>query len=59
MLFRSITADHHADMLAALDRRDAEGVRAAVEGDLRGLTDYLLQSLPETPSAIRPLRTLT
>ena len=56
---QQITADHHADMLAALDRRDAEGVRAAVEGDLRGLTDYLLQSLPETSSTIRPLRTPT
>jgi DNA-binding GntR family transcriptional regulator len=54
-----LTVDHHRDMLAALDRRDAEAVQQAVADDLRGLTDYLLQSLPATSSVVRPLRPST
>jgi DNA-binding GntR family transcriptional regulator len=42
---RVLTVDHHRDMLDALARRDADGVRRAVAGDLEGLTTYLLQSL--------------
>ena len=51
-----LTVDHHGEMLAALARRDGEGVRRAVAADLRGLTDYLLAVLPSEPSVVRPLR---
>ena len=49
-----LTVTHHDEMIAALERRDPEGVRRAVAGDLRGLTDYLLKSLPAGPSGPRP-----
>jgi DNA-binding GntR family transcriptional regulator len=45
---------HHDEMIAALERRDPEGVRQAIAGDLRGLTDYLLKVLPEVPPGPRP-----
>lgn len=48
-----ITVDHHGEMLAALGRRDAEGVKRAVADDLRGLTNYLLKT---PPAVVRPLR---
>ena len=54
-----LTVDHHGEMLAALERRDGEGVRRAVADDLRGLTDYLMAVLPSDFAAIRPLRRLT
>jgi len=53
-----LTVDHHAEMLAALSRRDAEGVRRAVAEDLRGLTDYLLATLPAS-AVDRPSATTT
>jgi DNA-binding GntR family transcriptional regulator len=45
---------HHDEMIEALERRDPEGVRQAIAGDLRGLTDYLLKVLPEVPPGPRP-----